>query len=93
LLERAALLVVGLAAVAWTFSRGSWLVPLFIGLSVFASLRATQLRPSSRLLTWSEWALGLALYGAALCLCGGVLWLAMSGAHLQPQSFSLGGAR
>jgi Zn-dependent protease len=93
LLERAALLVVGLAAIAWTFSRGSWLVPLFIGLSVFASLRAAQLRPSSRPLTWSEWAIGLALYGVALSLCGGVLWLAASGAHMKLQLLSFGGAR
>lgn len=93
LLERAALLVVGLAAMAWTFSRGSWLVPLFIGLSIFVSLRAAQLRPSSRALTWSEWALGLTLYGLALGLCGGVLWLAASGSHLNAPLFSFGGAR
>ena len=96
LLERAALLVVGLAAIAWTFSRGSWLVALFIGLSVFASLRAAELRPSSRPLSWGEWAVGLALYGLALTLCGGVLGLAVSGAHPNSPLFSLfsfGGAR
>jgi Zn-dependent protease len=93
LLERGALLIVGVAAVAWTFSRGSWLVPLFIGLSVFASLRAAQLRPASRALSWSEWSLGLALYSLSLVLCCGMLWLAASGAHLSPRLFSFGGAR
>jgi Zn-dependent protease len=91
MLERAALLVVGLLAVAWTFSRGSWLVPLFIGLSIFASLRTAQLRPAARVLTWSEWAMCLALYGLALGLCGGVLWFAAAGAGVSPRSFSFGG--
>ncbi|MEJ0066650.1 MAG: hypothetical protein WDM85_15590 [Caulobacteraceae bacterium] len=76
LLERAALLVVGVGAVAWTFSRGSWLIALFIALSVFASLRSVQLRPTARPLTWAEWALGLALYLLAVALCGGVLMAA-----------------
>jgi len=90
LLERAALLVVGAGAVAWTFSRGSWLIALFIGLSVFASLRAVQLRPAARPLSWSEWALGLALYGLAVALCGGVLLASAGAAGLNPHLFSFG---
>ena len=90
LVERAALLVVGVGAVAWTFSRGSWLIALFIGLSVFASLRAVQLRPAARPLSWGEWALGLALYGLAVALCGGVLLASASGAGLNPHLFSFG---
>jgi Zn-dependent protease len=94
MVERAALLIVGAGAVAWTFSRGSWLVSLFIALSVFASLRSVQLRPAARPLTWGEWALGLALYVLAICLCGGVLLAAAAGANLNPHLFSfLGGAR
>jgi Zn-dependent protease len=95
LLERAALLVVGLVAVVWTFSRGSWLVPLFIGLSIFASLRTAQLRPTARPLSWREWALSFGLYGLALALCGGVLLLAATGAGINPHfAFgSFGGAR
>jgi Zn-dependent protease len=93
LLERAVLLVIGLAAIAWTFSRGSWLVPLFIGLSIFASLRTAQLRPAARPLSWGEWGLSLALCILAIALCGGVLLLAASGAHVNPQFFSFGGAR
>jgi len=95
LLERAALLVVGLVAVVWTFSRGSWLVPLFIGLSIFASLRTAQLRPTARPLSWREWALSFGLYAVALALCGGVLLLAASGAGINPHfAFgSFGGAR
>src|ERR1700722_9409601 len=68
LLERGALLTVGLVAIAWTFSRGAWWIALFIGLSIFASLRTAQLRPAARPLSWSEWALSLALYVLAVGL-------------------------
>ena len=91
-LERGALVLVGGLAVVWTFSRGSLLVPLFIGLSVLASLRAVRPRPAARPLAWREWALGLALYGVAVALCGVVVWLAASGAHIDPHFFSFGGA-
>ncbi|HLY78640.1 MAG TPA: M50 family metallopeptidase [Caulobacteraceae bacterium] len=93
LLERGVLLVIGAGAVAWTFSRGSWLVALFIALSLFASLRSAQLRPAPRPLSWGEWGLSLALCVLAVGLCAAVLWLAARGAHLNPQLFSFGGAR
>jgi len=90
-LERGALLLVGGLAVAWTLSRGSLLAPLFIGLSVFASFRAARLRPASRPLTWNEWALGLALYGLAVVLCGSVLVVSARGAGVGAGFFSFGG--
>jgi Zn-dependent protease len=90
MLERTALLVVGLLAVAWTLSRGSLLAPLFIGLSVFASFRAARLRPEAQPLTWAEWGLGLALYALALALCSGVAWLAATGAGINGDFFSFG---
>jgi Zn-dependent protease len=90
LLERAALLAVGLTAVAWTLSRGSLLLPIFIGLSVVASLRAKRLRPPARPLAVGEWAAGLGLYLGAAALCAGVLFLALSGANLVGQLRSLG---
>ena len=93
LLERAVLLVIGVGAAVWTFTHGSWLVALFIGLSVFASLRSVQLRPAARQLTWGEWALSLALCLLSVGLCGGALLLAATGAHVNPQFFSFGGAR
>ena len=61
---------------------------------MFASLRAEQLRPAARPLSWGEWALGLALYGLALALCAGMMVAATSGAGLNSHLFSfLGGAR
>jgi len=91
LLERGALLAVGLVAVVWSLSRGAWLIALFIGLSIFASLRTAQLRPTARPLNWSEWALALALYVVAVSLCGGLLWLAATGAGIGSHFFSFGG--
>jgi Zn-dependent protease len=75
MLERGALLAVGAFAVLWTLSRASplnplsLLMPLFIGFATYASLRAPRMRPPATPLTWSEWALGLALYLTALALC------------------------
>jgi Zn-dependent protease len=93
LLERAVLLVIGVGAAVWTFTHGSWLVGLFIGLSVFASLRSVQLRPDAKPLSWGGWGLSLALCLSAIGLCAGVLVLAATGAHVNPQLFSFGGAR
>jgi Zn-dependent protease len=92
-LERAALLIVGVVAIAWTFKQGSWLIPLFISLSLVASLRAGRLRPEARPLNWGEWALSLALYTFAVVLCGGVLLIAASGAPVSPHVLSVGAAR
>jgi Zn-dependent protease len=90
LLEKAALLAVGAFAVVWTLSRGSLLAPLFIGLSVFASLRVARLRPEARPLSWSEWGVGLAVYAGAVGLCAGTLVLALGGGQINPQFFSPG---
>jgi Zn-dependent protease len=92
-LERGALAIVGVLAVAWTFSRGSIIVPLFISLSVMASLRRGLGRPPSRPFTWSEWLLGLALYALALALCAAVAVVAAQGAHINSRFFSFGGVR
>jgi Zn-dependent protease len=93
MVERVALVAVGAAAVAWTIGQGMWLAAIFIGLSVFASLRSVQLRPAARQLTWGEWGLSLALCLLAVGLCGGLLLLAATGAHVNSQFFSFGGAR
>ncbi|HZZ89168.1 MAG TPA: M50 family metallopeptidase [Caulobacteraceae bacterium] len=87
LLERAVLLLIGLAAVAWTVADGSWLIALVIGLSIFASLRTAQLRPAARPLSWGEWGLSLGLCLISVLLCAGVL-LAAAVAHANPQSLS-----
>ncbi len=83
MLERGALVAVGSFAAVWTMSRGSLLMPLIIGLSVLASLRAPRLREPAEPLTWSEWTLGLSLYLTALALCAAVAGAAALGAGLR----------
>jgi Zn-dependent protease len=80
LLERAALVAVGAVAVAWTLSRGQLLLPLLIGLTLFASLRAGRMRPPAEPLTWGQWGVGLAAYLTALGLCAAVAGVAAIGA-------------
>jgi Zn-dependent protease len=101
LLERAALLAVGALAIAWTLSRGSWLLPLVIGLSLFGALRSPRLRAPAEPLTTPQWAAGLALYLGAVGLCAGLAAFAAvgTGVNLHFLSFgsfsfgSFGGAR
>jgi Zn-dependent protease len=87
LLERVALGAVGGVAILWTLSRGSLLMPLFIALALFASLRSPQMRPPAEPLSWGQWAGGLALYLGALGLCAGLALYAAMGAGV---GFNLG---
>jgi Zn-dependent protease len=89
-LERVALVLVGVAAVAWAVSRGSIVLPVFIGLSVLTSLRRGALRPNARPLTWLEWTAALALYAGAVVLCAIVLMAAWPGASLAEPMLTLG---
>ncbi|MBV9994995.1 MAG: M50 family metallopeptidase [Caulobacteraceae bacterium] len=94
LLERLALLAVGVLAVVWTVSRGSLILPVFIGLSVAASLRAPRLRPPARPLSLVEWAASLGLYFAVAAICAAVLLAALQGGGpAWLRLFGFGGAR
>jgi Zn-dependent protease len=92
MLERAALFAVGALAVAWTFSRGSIILPIFISLSVLASLRAGRLRAPAAPLTWIEWSVGLAFYLGALAMCAAIAAIAAIGAGVS-FNFSFGDVR
>jgi Zn-dependent protease len=91
-LERLALFAVGAFAVAWTFSRGSIILPVFISLSVLASLRAGRLRAPAAPLTWTEWTVGLVFYLGALAICGAIAAMAAVGAGVS-FNLSFGGVR
>ncbi len=98
LVERGVLAGIGLAAVLWLISQASFrqptsfILPVFIGLSVMASLRNPNLRPNARPLSWLEWAAALALYFAALVVCLGVMLVALPGAGLAAPMLHLGGS-
>lgn len=76
-LERGALLGIGGLVLIWAFSRGSLIFGLFVGLGVLGALRRGRLRPWAFPLRWSQWALTLALYAAAVALCGAAIWLTL----------------
>jgi Zn-dependent protease len=90
LLERAALFAVGAFAIAWTLSRGQLLLPLVIGLSLFAALRSPRLRAPAEPLSAPQWAMGLALYLGALALCAGVAAAAAIGSGVNLHFLSFG---
>jgi Zn-dependent protease len=95
-LERAALAVIALLALAWALQRGSW---LFAGVIAFGALRAFtagQMRPASRALSAVEWLGSVALYALVVGACLAVTVYAAQGAgiglRLLPFS-GFGGAR
>jgi len=95
-LERAALGVIALLALAWALQRGSW---LFAGVIAFGALRAFttgSARPPSRALNAVEWAASVALYVLVVGACLAVTIYAAQGAgiglRLLPFS-GFGGAR
>ena len=79
-LERAALLMVGMLAVAWGVSHGSYIFAAFIGVSVMAAAFGRTIRPPARPLTWREWGVSLGLYAAVLALAAAVIGLSLGGA-------------
>jgi Zn-dependent protease len=89
-LERIALFAVGAFAVAWTFSRGSIILPVFISLSLLVSLRAARLRMPAAPLTWTEWWVGLVFYLGAVAICAAIAAIAAVGAGISLHIFSFG---
>jgi Zn-dependent protease len=79
-LERAALLVVGMLAVAWGISHNSYIFAAFIGVSVVASAFGRTIRPPARPLTWREWGVSLGLYALVLALAAAVIGASLGGA-------------
>ena len=69
-LERGALFLVALAAVAWAIWTHSYLFGLFVGLSTFGVLRAkTALRPEAARLTLVQWLASVGMWLVALAFC------------------------
>jgi Zn-dependent protease len=87
-LEKAALLLVGGAAVVWGLRGGSWLFAAFVAISLVAALKQARIRPHARLLNGPEWGGSVILYLAALALCLGALALtfATMGLALEPRT-------
>jgi len=91
-LERGALVVIALLALAWSLQRGSWLFAAVIG---FGALRAfTAMRLAARPLSAAEWAGSVALYALVVGACLAVTLWAAQGAGIGLRLLSgFGGAR
>ena len=81
-LERAALVLIGGAAVPWALNRGSFLFAAFVGIASLAALRGRMQRPPAERLTTGQWLAAIGLWLAALALCAGVLELSVGGGGL-----------
>lgn len=78
-LERAALAVVGIAAVLWAFHRGSLLFGAFVAIGTLSALRGRGGRPAAQRMSGGQWALALGLWIGALAAGLGVLDLSVGG--------------
>ncbi len=75
-LERGALVVVGLIAVACAVWSRNYIFGLFVGLSTFGALRARAVRPDAIRLGLVQWLASVGLWMVALALCLIVIALA-----------------
>ena len=92
-LERAALVVIAMVALAWAISRGSWLFAAVIAFGALRAFVASGASPSSRPLSATEWVSSLALYAIVIAACLGVTLAAANGAGIGLTLFQFGGGR
>ncbi|HZC15992.1 MAG TPA: M50 family metallopeptidase [Caulobacteraceae bacterium] len=79
LVEKVALVLVGVLAVALAIRTGNWIIGAFVGIATLGALRARTLRAPARPLDASEWVGSVALWLTALGLCVGVIAFAVHG--------------
>jgi Zn-dependent protease len=79
LVERIALVLVGVIAVLWAVRTGNWIIGAFIGIATLGAIRARTLRAPARPLTAIEWLASVGLWLGALALCMGVIAFASVG--------------
>ena len=79
LVEKAALILVGLVAVVLAVRAGNWIFGAFVGIATLGAIRARTLRAPARPLTAIEWVASVGLWLVALALCMGVIAFASVG--------------
>jgi hypothetical protein len=91
MLEKAAMVLVGLVVVLWGVTNGSYIFAAFLALALIGHLRRGAWRPEGRQLTWGESgrSVGLFLMTAAACV-GVALAALMPVAGALPEALSLG---
>jgi Zn-dependent protease len=81
-LERAALVVIALLALAWAIGRGSFLFAIVIAFGALRAFAAGGARPASRPLSLPEWLASVALYAGVVGACAAVTLLAANAAGI-----------
>ncbi|HYF22762.1 MAG TPA: site-2 protease family protein [Caulobacteraceae bacterium] len=76
--ERVALLAVGLLAVAWAVNRGSWILAIFVGLSVIGAMRSGAMRPNASPLTSRQTAMSVGAYLGVTAVCFAALYASIT---------------
>ena len=76
LLERAALLAVGVGAVLWALNKGMFIFAAFIGFGVFTALVTRHFRAPAMPLSGGQWISTLGLYLLTVAACIAVLMFA-----------------
>ena len=79
ILERIALVLVGIVAVVWAVRTGNWIFGAFVGIATLGAVRTGTLRAPARPLDAVEWIAAVALWFIALGLCMGVIAFASVG--------------
>ena len=79
MVEKAALIAVGGAAIWWATSRGSWILAVFLGLGILQALRQDALRAPAFRLSAGQFAVAIALYIGAALLCLMALAISLNG--------------
>ena len=77
LVEKAVLLIIGLLAMVWGASNGSWIFVTFLGIALFSYLRRNDWRPDVRRLTVGEAVKSTALFALTIVACVGIGLLAI----------------
>jgi Zn-dependent protease len=92
-LERAALVVIAIVALAWAIGRGSFLFAIVIAFGALRAFAAGGVRQPSRPLSVLEWASSLALYAIVIAACAAVTLAAASAAGITLAIPRFGGLR
>jgi Zn-dependent protease len=77
MLEKAAMVLVGVVVVLWGVTNGSYIFAAFLGLALVGHLRRGAWRPDGRPLTWSESARSVGLFLLTAAACVGVALTAL----------------
>ena len=77
MVEKAAMVLVGVVVVLWGFSNGSYIFAAFLALALYGHLRRGAWRPEGRVLTGREAAASVALFLITTAACVGVALAAL----------------